>query len=81
MKITVFTTGDSCTELGTFKSAHITMFNKNELCFTFIEDDEQMAFIRCCINNFVLISVQGHNVTIIPEAGNYQRVRLRFDSK
>lgn len=81
MKITLFTTDANCTELGMFKAAHITIFEKNEMSITFVDESEQLSFIQCCIKNYVLIKVQGASVKIVPETNNFQRVRFRFDSK
>ncbi len=78
LKITIFTTDESSTQLGIFEVAHITMFDKDmRTAFHFIKADEQLSFVTCCIKNYVLIEIQGTTVKLIPESR--QRVNLRFD--
>ncbi len=80
MKITIFKTDSSCEQLGEFKSAHITMFDgRMNIKIHFFDVGEQLNFVKCCINNYVLIQIQGNDVTLIPENANFQRVRFRFD--
>lgn len=81
MKISLYTTDASFKDIVSVKVAHITMFETDtSITFHFVIKDEQIAFIRACIDNYVLIQVQGMNVTLIPKVDNYQRVRFRFDS-
>jgi hypothetical protein len=81
MKITLFTTDSACTNLGEFKCAHISMFDKDmKIKLHFVLNEDQLKFIETCIKHYVLIQIQGNDVTLIPESNNYQRVRFRFDS-
>jgi hypothetical protein len=81
MEITLFTTDAFCTEIIKVKSFHISMFEKNKLDIHFLSgSDDMINFIKACIENYVLIQIQGSKVSIIPENNNYQRVRFRFDS-
>ena len=81
MKITLFTTGSACNDIGSFKIAHITMFDgKGIISLHFISDEEQMKCIKLFIKHYVLFKCQGSHISILPEENNFQRVRFRFDS-
>lgn len=79
MKLTVYSSGPNCEELVEVKIAHVTMFEKHELSFYFIDTEEQMKLINCFIKHHVLFTVQGTRVILTPEERNFQRVRYRLD--
>lgn len=80
MKLTLYTTDSSCADIITVRIAHMTMFKDMTPLLRFTSNDEETKFIAACIKHSVLIKVQGHEVSLIPEQNNFQRVRYRFDS-
>ena len=80
MKITLFTTDESCTKLIESPLAHVTMFKDNVLELHFISKAEMLSLIEVLIKHYVLFKCQGDHLYITPEPNNYQRVRFRFDS-
>lgn len=80
IKVTLFTTDDSCKEICDVKIAHVTMFERHEIVLRFIHNEEQLKFMDACIRNYVLFSCQGREITLLTESKNYQRVRVRFDA-
>jgi hypothetical protein len=81
MKITIFSIDSQCSDLLVFNCAHVTMFEEHRIKFQFGLQfrEDQMNFIKTCIENYVLIEIQGDTVIMVPEERNSQRVRVRFD--
>ena len=79
MVVTLYTTDKSSIELVKCSISHISIFDKNEISLHFLNSDEQLKFIKVCIEQYVLFSVQGNVVKLIPETTNFQRVNYRFD--
>jgi len=85
MKVKMFTKDEKCENIISVNVCHMTMFEKHEICLHFngmgnMISEDQIKFLEVCIKNHILVEVQGHEVTIIPEPKNFQRVRFRFDS-
>ncbi len=81
MKVSLYSTDEKCSDLGTVQCAHISMFAKGlRIKLTFICVNQQLAFVKLCIKHYILIEIQGHDVTLVPEPNNFQRVRFKFDS-
>lgn len=80
MTVTIFTTDSNSIELGKFRVAHVTMFDKHQTVLHFIDKEEQSKFMKLCVDKYVLFQVQGTEVTLLPESNNYQRIAFRFDN-
>lgn len=46
IKVTLFTTGESCQDIGSANAAHVTMFDKQEIVLHFLSTKEQLMFIE-----------------------------------
>lgn len=80
MKLTLFTNCEACKDIISVECSHISMFEKHRVVINFSKKEEQLRLLQVCIENYILIEVQGSKITILPEIGNHQRVRFRFDS-
>lgn len=80
MKVTIFKKNEQHTEVVKVRISHITIFNGCNVVLHFINEVEELKLIEHFIKEYVLFTVQGMHVTIVPETNNYQRVNFRFDN-
>jgi len=80
MKITIFDKTSNCTTLGEITSAHITIFEQDEVKINFVNEDEQIKMIKILIKSKVLFSCSGQDVNILRNPEGPRNIRLRFDA-